>query len=494
MISKLSINARSRFFNLSNFYNNVIKMSFGIFISQLIQATFLPFVVNFYTPTQFAVFNFFVTASTLLGLIATARLEFAIVVDEEKDIINVIFTPLVLVMLNCLLMFFIIQLFEEKIYFILREKEIHSNEIFLTIPCMAMLIGVGQIFSNISNRFGQYAQLAFGTVLFQLIFASFAICIGYYHRENGLIIARYVGQACLLVIFAFQLKHLIPEFGAFSKKKVVHSLRKNYKFTLYGLPYSLIHTFSKEFILFILLSFGHLETAGLFSLVRNIMLAPITFIGASIGKVYYKEAAENIGTLKLQELTVRLMNGIISLSAPTFIFFMFWASEIFNLIFNAAWSRGSIYAVYLVPSTLLYLFTCWTEKLFEVTGKQNISLTVQILSDVILIILASGTLYLGVSPEKCCITYSLSLCLYHLAYLFMAFKISNFDLKEFWFLISRLITLSISFGLIFYIISLFVQSIVFKFLFDLIILSIYLLIWLKKEFFWKNNNIVAVVR
>lgn len=496
MSLKYTQKIRERFSGFNQFYHDVFKMSLGIFASQLIQAIFLPIIVHFYTPSQFAIYNFFITAATLLGLIATARLEFAIVVENAKNIVNIIVTPIALSILSCFFIVVVVQAYKDEISTILQGKDIHSEIILQLIPYMAMLVGMGQIFSNISNRFCQYGQLAVGTIFFQLIFAIFAICLGLYSEaDDGLIIARTIAQAALIIIFIFQIKPLTSKFGILDRKNVIKSLVKNYRFTLYGLPYSIIHTFSKEFILFVLISFGHLEVAGLFSFVRNLMLAPTTFIGASIGKVYYKEAADSIGTPKLQKLTMKLMYNIIAVFAPSLVFFMFWAPELFREVLNVSWSKGGIYAAFLVPSTLLYLLSSWTDKLFEVTGSQKLSLTIQIVSDVLLIILALFLLISGVSPEICCKTYSLLLCIYHAVYLYMIFKISNFNIIEYWQVMNRMVVLSFLFVIAFYGVDLSFESTILKLFIDAIILCIYLFVWLRREFFpYKIQSMINEVK
>jgi O-antigen/teichoic acid export membrane protein len=185
--------------------------------------------------------------------------------------------------------------------------------------------------------------------------------------------------------------------------------------------------FSAQFVIFALTAFHHVHVAGFLSLTRRIVVGPINFLSASLGRVFFKEAAVSIGTPRFEQLTVGLMVTIAELFTPLFGFFAFWAPSVFGLVFGPDWVEAGRYASVLVPMAFCSLFTTWPERVFEVSQKQQVSLTIQIVFDAALVILGWVGLRGGADPLLVVAAYSGVSCAYHMAYLMGIFKIADFS-------------------------------------------------------------------
>ena len=123
------------------------------------------------------------------------------------------------------------------------------------------------------------------------------------------------------------------------------------------------------------------------------------------------------------------MYKIAELATPAFVFLTMWSPDVFSYFFGSTWHEAGRFASVLMPVSLLFLFTSWPERIYEVAQKQQLSLVIQVFYDIVRICIVWAMLDKGATPFYCIAVYSALSCLYHLTYLVGLFHVAGFRIK-----------------------------------------------------------------
>lgn len=410
------------------FFSGVLTLMAGTAISQIIAIIAYPLLARLYSPEEMGLMAFFIGACAVLAVILTGRYELAIVMsktDREADnVVALSFFMATILFIICLLFVFIF-----RPYIISVSNNVQIGDWLYSIPISAFLICSFQIMNYLGTRLGAFKKLAIASALQQLIYVFFAVLFGIWiHLKDGLILSRIISFAGIAIIsmwiFQREIRKAIKSMSINSMKECAFVYKQ---FLFCNVPYSLLGAFSKELIIFSFVAFGHSYGAGLYALARNMLYLPIYFLSTTLGQAFYKESAKSIGTPYLEQLVMQLFNSIIIFAVPGLIFFLIWVHEIFSICFGHVWQEAGTYAAIFTPAAFLFLFTSWTERLFEVNQKQYISLAIQVIFDSLSILSVCLFLSFKVSLINCIICYTIISCAYHVTYLMAIFGVSKFD-------------------------------------------------------------------
>jgi O-antigen/teichoic acid export membrane protein len=423
----------------SEFGRHVFTMMSGATIGQVIPLIVAPLLTRLYTPEQFGVYAVFLGLASVLSMVATGRYEFAIVLPkDDADAMHIAVLALLITCAVSTVTLIAITIFIAPIAQLLGHPE-QVGWLYL-VPLMVLLLGCCQVLNFSANRHARYRAMALSAVAQQGITAGSIIALGVVPAAtHGLVLGRLAGQfaGCFALLPRF-LREDWARRPPLTCSRLAACASRFRQFPMFNVPYSLIGTFSKEFLVIALSSFKYLEAAGFYGLTRIIMYAPIGFISSSLGQVFFKEASLSMGTPRFEQLTLRLMNGFAAFCAPAFAFLVFWAPDVFAALFGERWRMSGVYAALLAPVGLLSLFTTWPERVFAVAQRQQVSLLVQVASDSASIALVWGLLLAGGAPLVCIGAFSLAQCVYHFVYLFAVFRTARFDPAGYWRLLRRI--------------------------------------------------------
>lgn len=470
----------------SELTKNVLTLMSGTTIAQVIPIISSPFLTRIYTPADFALLSLFINLSVILSVIATARYDLALMLPkEDKEAVNVLGLSITsTIFISCIVLIITIIL-NKPITGIFKTPKFSIWLYFL--PLSTLSVGLFQILCSWLNRQKQYVALAGSNVTLKTGTEFSKLGLGISKKassavSNGLIVGYIFGQLIATIVLIIQfLNRERQKIKLIHYKKMLFYAKLYKKFPIYNVPFSLIGSFSQGFLVIAFTSHGYLEPAGYFGFIKSAMLLPITFLSSSLGRVFFKEASVHFQTPRLEEIAVKLFNGIAQLFTPVFVFFIFWAPEIFRYVFGKPWIEAGKYAAIYAPVIFLFLFTSWPERIFEVAQKQQIPFFIQIISDTIIISTILSALHWKTKPITCVFIYASISCLYHSIYLLAVFKVANFHLSILFPLLKKIIIISILLSGIILFFKLFISSGLYQFLFSSIILASYYLQFLVKK-------------
>lgn len=416
----------------SEFARNVLTMMSGTTAAQLIPILLMPVLSRLYTAEEFGAFALFMGIVTVCSVIATGRYELAIVIPKSDiESLNLLSLSFIL----CSGFSFLLLLFAPIVdaFLIANPKHQAFSKLVYFIPLSVWFLSLYQILINWCNRQKQYSILALGSVFYQLGTGLSRIFFGVKSLlllANGLIIGVLCGQflvVCYVLRRVLALdRDLIHEFSKFN---IITLLKKYDKFPKFNVPTSLISTFSRDFIIYLFSGFAMLEAAGHFAFARGIITVPITFLSLSLGQVFYQESAIAFGTERLESLLRRIILSLTYSFLPFFVFFSFWAPELFTFVFGMEWTVAGEYSAIYAPGAFLFLYISWTNRIFEVAGKQNVMFYIQLLSDILIVCLLWLALKNGASAHEAIAIYTVCFSIYNFIFLYFVFKVGNFQLR-----------------------------------------------------------------
>lgn len=396
----------------------------GAAIAQIIPVALLPIISRLYGPEVFGVFTSVLAIASVLAVIGALRLEIAIVLPErEDDAQNLQRACLRLAAFFAGIMLIAFLLFHDRLNNFLN---LHIGLWLCAAPLIAFIMTLNQIGTYAATRHHDYNAIASATIWTQIVNGITVIVLGLIGAgASGLVAGRLFGQAG-------GLSRLRKHFAdVFKPTDIKAAIQKNKKFPLFNLPYSLIGSFTREFIVLTLTAFHYPAAAGFYGMARAAILLPVSLVTSSIGQVFYREAARSIDHPAFPDFAFRLMRATACLAAPAFVLFTIWATAIFGIVFGDVWATAGIYAMYFAPVGLLFMMSSWPERVFEVRGRQEITLMLQIIFDGASIVAVLFALMRGYSPLETVAVFVAIQCLYHLAYIGFVFRLLNIPAKRF---------------------------------------------------------------
>jgi O-antigen/teichoic acid export membrane protein len=403
-------------------------MMTGTTLAQAIPIAVTPVLTRLYPPEAFGVFGLYVVAVGVLGVIATGRYELAIVLPEDDaDARAVGVLALLLALIVTAVSVGVAVFAARPLAMALGAPE--ATPWLRLVPLGAFASAVFQVFQYWANRQARYGVLATAAVGQQSGAAVTSVGLGVARAgSGGLVFGHLVGQAVSVSLLGWQgwrgRRRGVPWRWP-SRVAIRRVAGEHRRFLLYNMPYSILTTFSSGVLVVLMSVFGLLQIAGFMNLVRRLLFLPVSFLSASLGQVYFREAARAIGTPRLTDLTLRLLRAVGDAMTPGFVVVAVWAGPLFGAVFGSAWTEAGWYAAAFAPVAFGFLFTSWPERLFEIAQRQRDALVLQGLADGAGIGVVVLVLITGHSPLLAVGAYGVVYLVFHAAYLWRAFLVAG---------------------------------------------------------------------
>jgi O-antigen/teichoic acid export membrane protein len=402
-------------------------MMAGTALAQLVPIAVSPLLSRLYTPEQFGTFGLFSTIVGLAAVLATGRYELSIMLPK-RDVTAAHLGVFALCLAVAVLTVgaYALWLFPERASGLFGDRNLKPW--ISVLPASSLAMAVLQVFNYGLTRVGMYGTIAISGVLQQIGMAVVAVGFGLWLPSSNWLIGGFLtGQAIAL---AWQVRYTILPLWAGTRDgwtALWEAAWQHRKFPIFNLPYSFLGNFSAGFLLLGFSAFGYLDVTGYVHLSRRILYIPAYFLSASLGQVYFQYASQNLGKPELEKLTIDLLASIGRVCAGPFVLFLYWSGNLLELVNGPSWRAAGPYAAAFAPVAFCCLFTSWPERIFEVTGKQKLSLITQLVADGVTVPALWLVLRQGGSPHTALVVYSILYCSYHSVYLLMVFHAAGFS-------------------------------------------------------------------
>lgn len=291
---------------------NTLKLSSSNVLMYLLPLIVTPILSRLFTPEDFGDWGVFSSVLSIIGIIICLGYENAIVkAQTDEDALNM--------GLACGIISLIVSIIVYTSFSILKSFDV---KFFVDFPSVNLLTSClftaswFHIFSNICNRFEKYSTLAFSSIMLGGSQALFRIFFGIISITfvNGLILGTTLAQISNAIYFIIVLYPLfkMQDWSCISKIRMRELIKINKNFPLFDAPASLLAFSAFNLPIVILSLYFEKAEIGCYSIIIQLLLMPMSFIGSAMGKVYYKQLVDCNDSIKDAKLLTQKVLQITS--------------------------------------------------------------------------------------------------------------------------------------------------------------------------------------
>jgi O-antigen/teichoic acid export membrane protein len=325
----------------------------GTAIAQAIPIAISPILTRIYKPEDFGAFSLFIAIFSVLGVIATARYELAIIQQEnDNDADNMAVLSMGISLLISLISLVVVSVFNENICLFLGSDNISSWLYF--VPFSVFLIGCFQSLNYWFNRRKIYSEIAKAKVaqssMSSLVnLGSFSININGF----GLITGYIAGQIVAAIMLFKKVKIQGSIFGSHVNAKTCFKLAKKYhRFPLYSAPGVLLDSLSLQMPVMLISRYFDAATVGFFGLTFRVISAPMLLLSGALSQVLLQKIATS-GSSEVYDFVLHMLRKLILVSLPIVVVVFLYGEEIFSFIFGESWRVAGHYSTILIFSIVI---------------------------------------------------------------------------------------------------------------------------------------------
>lgn len=330
------------------FGRNVVTVMVGTILAQAIPIAIIPILTRLFTPEDFGLLALYGACASILGVVATARYEIAIMLpkkdDDAKALLQVAIT---ISMCFALLLLSVVFLWGKKIALMLGNSAVEPWLYFL--PISVFLTGLYQALTYWNNRQKQFKKTSVSRVSHSLAQGVVQVSLGFFSLVGGLIIGQFAGlfSSVLYLLGRGGFKSITVQQPI---KNKLEQMRVYSKFPKYGVFGALCDNAAVQMPVFVLTKFYNGATTGMFSLTFRLLNLPSSIISSAINQVLFQKVVEISHTrphaLRLYIVKLFLLLFVAYLPAVPILFF--YGEALFIFIFGEQWSQAGSFAGYLV--------------------------------------------------------------------------------------------------------------------------------------------------
>lgn len=352
-------------FQLSEKMKNVTKISSGTILGQIISIVTLPFIARIYSVEVIGIWTTITAFANIIQNITDMGMANALMICDRKRV-PVLFN--IIVRINLILSVLsggVVFLY----YLLIGESIEYAAMLCVMLVIYAFALKNINIYGIVLNRDKQYDVLMKNPVIRFASTAVISIGLGMLGIESGYYIGTIMGQVLPLI----HMQKYVPGHEKIKGvKPYKEAILENMDFVKYQLPASVTVTLRTEIPnLLIGALFGN-TVLGYFSISQKLLTIPVTFLGQSLGTVFYQSIAsmkrkgEEIG----QFVAKNIRRGMIVACVPM-IFLAAYGDAAISIFFGMEYVIGGVICRIIVYRSLFNFISTATRGIDIVLNKQQ---------------------------------------------------------------------------------------------------------------------------
>ena len=319
----------------------MVVLASGTALAQAITVLASPVLTRLYSPEAFGLFATFVALVSSLTPAATGKYEVALMLPPTERAATELYSLAVwfcAVLCACLLV----------VTWILHANEAAAltasglgGWIFV-IPITVLCVGLFNLTGYVANRRSQYKVIARSLMIQSAAAVGINIVLGLIGAKfAGLIIGNIGGLVLSLVYLLFSQRDFVRKVTmSWSARKRALALR--YKdFPVYNASTGILDGLTTNLPVFFMIAFFSPEIVGFYALVIRVLNAPVKFISASVSRVNLKKVVDLVNNgERVERYMMQAAAGLLAISLPPTIIFIFWGPQIFSFVFGEEWMQA----------------------------------------------------------------------------------------------------------------------------------------------------------
>ncbi len=385
----------------SEFLQHVLTLVSGSSIAMLIPFAAEPVLSRMFTPAEFGIFEIYAALIVMIGSVATARYEMAIVLPaEDHNAVNLLSLSLGIVLAISILTYLVLLFWGEQLINLSEHKDF-VNYMFY-VPVGVLLLGVNRSLLYWSLRRKYMKIIGLTKVTESAGKAGSSILFGIMKLSSlGLILGQIAGQIFSAVLFILRfLKSDLKHIKSISGKQIASQAKTYSEFPRINVLLTITEMMQISGLIFVFSLFFDSSTLGEVSKSIRILLIPLTVISTSVAQVFYQKASKEFAEgIDISVNLKKIVKSMVLFSTPGLILFMFISPWLFGFVLGKQWIVAGEYARILALWIFVKFVTGPVTVIPMIINKQRKYFVLNLMGNLILIlsIVIPGTLHLGVS-------------------------------------------------------------------------------------------------
>lgn len=332
------------------FIHNIILITSGTAIAQIIAIFFSPLIARIYGANAYGVQGIFMSIANTMATIAAMTYPTAIVLPKyDADALAIARLSFYISIFTSGVTFFIIFYFKSEILYLLDSQNI-SNYIYF-VPVF-MLVSTASAVSNQWFIRKKFFSLTAKVAIFQASLVSIIkTCVGIVYPSAIVLIITNILSGMVNVLIATLNFHKVPI--DIPKNELLPSnawclAKRHSDFLLYRAPQVLLNAISQSLPVMLLATFFGATAVGYYTLTLSVLAMPINLIGGSVSQVFYPRINEAIFRGEdVKSLIIKATLGLALIGVLPFAVIIFTGPSLFAFIFGSEWKTAGIYGQWL---------------------------------------------------------------------------------------------------------------------------------------------------
>lgn len=407
-----------------------LKLSSSNIIMYLVPMIVTPILSRIYDPSMFGDWGIFAGLISIVSVVLFLGYEYAIIKCDNDEIIDVSVLCLIssiIVIIICAIFF--IAGFYLQIGFFLE----FPNPIWLFI--YLIIHSFLTIAQYLANREERYWSMSIGNMLMGGSQAVLRIIFGLVIVfSNGLIagtvIAHFINLLFFVIIIYPVLKANMHSCASISLREIKDVAKKYKKFPLFDAPSTLLAFAAFNLPIIILSGFYEKSEIGCYSVIIQLLLLPLSFIGAAIGRVYYQRISKKSDYSNIKIETLRTLKIVSYLSVLPALFLSLGGDKILTIFLGDKWEIAGDMSICLAVWSIGTILTQPVLSIYRLLNRQNDMLKYNMAYFIFGIGSITFACYADVELYTTLIIYAICCSLPKFFMFFDIVKLSNNTLKE----------------------------------------------------------------
>lgn len=413
----------------SDFFKNVLTLSFGTIIAQLMPFLALPILQKyFYTPSDFGLLAVFITFFELISSASTFKLEFGIVAVKEKIQAIHLAVGAAFISFAIAMFFLLLLIFTKESISSYYGVASHSNY-FLLLPLYILVVNLNDILSYWNNRLQSFKNISKAKVTQSFFSETFKLMFGLLQFSFiGLLIGRIIG---FFFSFLFYLKSFLStdfyllksiDFGEVKKQ-----IKLNKKFVFFSTPSVFLGSLISVVYVNLFLAYFGSDVVGNITISMSYTAAAFGLISVSFSQVFYSKISqiENSSELKRVYKTFAFYLFLIAL-VPFAIVYAIPSIWIVSLL-GSEWSELLVIARIMIVWQIFWFVSSSLSFIYIRLGRQKEMMLFDVFHLILIPVSFFGALYFNSSMISALWGFTLAQVAYYVFTIFIAiFYIKKF--------------------------------------------------------------------
>jgi O-antigen/teichoic acid export membrane protein len=365
----------------SEFGKNILTLSSGTALAQIIPFLFYPIIARIFSPADFGLLATVTAIFVLMTGFASGRYELGILVTKTKqDAANlaglaIVLSFFVIIIIYVFLQFFFADILNERLH------EPQLNKWLFVCPLAAFSLIIFNTYNEWCVRNAYFKKLAINKITNSSAITAGKLFLGIVKIfSQGLVIGDLIGRMFSAGACIFRAVQKDAEAIKGISIGQMRKLSKKYvEFPKYIMPGRFLNEVGKQFPIFFLGYYFSSIEVGYFSITMLVLYAPISMISFAIRDVFRQRANEDFkNTGNCRNIFLQLLKRLSLIAAIGSIVLILFMPIIFSVFLGEQWTTAAYYAQILTIPILLSFISNPLFDVLIIVNKLKINLLWQI--------------------------------------------------------------------------------------------------------------------